>query len=202
LNATGTYPFYLQTTLGCDSTIIYNLTVYPIPPAPILSNNSPLICPGDNYVMIANPVNGGSFNWQGPNGFTSGLDSISFNAEIENMGVYSSTVTVNGCVSPSSEIELSIINIYTFDDFDFPNVFTANDDGSNDKFDLDSYFRTCQEYTLSIFNRWGNLIYQHKNNEPPFEGLTQDNKIVEDGVYMYRLDYENGIKSGFFHLIR
>ena len=202
LNATGTYPFYLQTTLGCDSTIIYNLTVYPIPPAPILSNNSPLICPGDNYVMIANPVNGGSFDWQGPNGFTSGLDSISFNAEIENMGVYSSTVTVNGCVSPFSEIELSIINIYTFDDFDFPNVFTANDDGSNDKFDLDSYFRTCQEYTLSIFNRWGNLIYQHKNNEPPFEGLTQDNKIVEDGVYMYRLDYENGIKSGFFHLIR
>jgi gliding motility-associated-like protein len=202
LNASGTYPFYLQTTLGCDSTITYNLTVYPIPPSPILSNNSPLICPGDPYFMFAQQITGGTFSWSGPNQFVSNEDSISFNGEIEDMGMYSSTVTVNGCESPPSEIELSIINIYSFDDFEFPNVFTANADGANDKFDLDNYFKTCQEYTLYIYNRWGILIYQQKNNEPPFEGITADGKEVEDGVYSYRLDYEDGVKSGFFHLIR
>ncbi len=202
LNTTGTYPFYLQTTLGCDSTITYNLIVYPIPSPPILTNNSPLMCPGDPYFMLAQPVLGGTFSWFGPSDFVSSLDSISFDGQIEDMGIYSATVTVNGCESPPSEIELSIINIYTFDDFEFPNVFTANSDGTNDKFDLDSYFKTCQEYSLSIFNRWGNLIYQQKNNEPPFEGIANDGKEVEDGVYSYRLDYEDGLKSGFFHLIR
>lgn len=31
---------------------------------------------------------------------------------------------------------------------------------------------------------------------------TNDNKEADPGVYTYRLTYENGVKSGFFHLIR
>jgi hypothetical protein len=46
------------------------------------------------------------------------------------------------------------------------------------------------------------VIHQQKNYEPPFEGKGMDGSEVEDGVYMYRLDYEKGTKSGFFHLIR
>ena len=202
LNTSGTYPFYLKTNRGCDSTITYNLTVYPTPPPPVLMNNSPLICPGDPYFMYAEPLTGGTFSWSGPNQFVSNNETISFNAEIEEMGTYTATVSVNGCESPSSKIELTIENIFTFDDFEFPNVLTANSDGTNDKLDLDNYFKTCQEYTFYIYNRWGNLIYQNKNNEPPFEGQTLDGKQAQDGVYSFRLDYEKGIKSGFFHLIR
>jgi gliding motility-associated-like protein len=165
-------------------------------------NNSPLICPGDPYFMYAEPLTGGMFIWSGPNQFVSNNETISFNAEIEEMGTYTATVSVNGCESPSSKIELTIENIFTFDDFEFPNVLTANSDGTNDKLDLDNYFKTCQEYTFYIYNRWGNLIYQNKNNEPPFEGQTLDGKQAQDGVYSFRLDYEKGIKSGFFHLIR
>ncbi len=202
LNTSGTYPFYLKTIGGCDSIITYNLTIYPIPPSPILTNNSPLICPGDAYVMYAEPVNGGTYSWKGPNQFMSDKESISFNAKIEQIGIYSATVIVSGCESQPSKIELSIKNINTFDDFEFPNVITANSDGANDKLDLDNYFKTCQEYTFYIYNRWGNLIYKNKNNEPPFEGFTMDGKLVQNGVYSFRLDYEGGIKSGFFHLIR
>jgi hypothetical protein len=67
---------------------------------------------------------------------------------------------------------------------------------------IENYFKTCQVYTLYILNRWGNVIHQQKNYEPPFEGKGMDGSEVEDGVYMYRLDYEKGTKSGFFHLIR
>ena len=202
LTTTGTYPFYLQTALGCDSTITYNLIVYPIPDSPVISSNSPIECPGDLFTFSSDTVEGGTYLWQGVNNFLSNSVSNSFSAQVPDMGLYSVSVTVNGCESPSSEIELQIINIYSFDDFDFPNVITANSDGINDKFDLDTYFKTCQAYTLSIYNRWGNLVYQNKNKEIPFEGITMDNKIAEDGVYTYRLDYEDGVKSGFFHLIR
>jgi gliding motility-associated-like protein len=202
MTVTGIYPFYLQTTLGCDSTITYNLIVYPIPAPPVITTNSPIECPGDLFTFAADSVPGGSFEWFGVNNFSSTSVSNSFNAEIDDMGFYSSTVTVNGCTSPLSEIELIIDKIYTFDDFDFPNVLTPNNDLVNDVYDIENYFKTCQVYTLYILNRWGNVIHQQKNYEPPFEGKGMDGSEVEDGVYMYRLDYEKGTKSGFFHLIR
>lgn len=202
MTTTGTYPFYLQTTLGCDSTITYNLIVYPIPAPPVITTNSPLECPGDLFIFAADSVAGGSFEWYGVNNFTSTTTSNSFNAEIDDMGFYSSTVTVNGCTSPTSEIELIIEKIYTFDDFDFPNVLTPNNDLINDVYDIENYFKTCQVYTLYILNRWGNVIHQQRNNEPAFQGIGMDGNELEDGVYLYRLDYEKGTKSGFFHLIR
>lgn len=202
LNATGTYPFYLQTNLGCDSTITYNLIVYPIPAPPILNSNSPIECPGDLFVFSADSVSGGSYNWTGMNGFSSTSISNSINAQITDMGIYSATVMVNGCISPASELELEILKTKTFDDFDFPNVLTPNNDQVNDEYDIENYFQTCQEFTLQILNRWGNVIYQQKNNEPPFEGIGMDGNEEDDGVYFYRLNYEKVTKSGFFHLIR
>ena len=202
LNATGVYPFFLQTTLGCDSTITYNLIVYPIPAPPMLSSNSPVECPGDIMNFQADTVTGGTFTWSGPNNFTSSASSNSFSFDIEDIGIYSSTVTVNGCESPISSIDLSILKIFTFDDFEFPNVITPNGDGINDNLDLENYFETCQEFTFFVFNRWGNLVYQQSNTDIPFGGLTLDTATLVDGVYLYKLSYEKGEKNGYIHVIR
>ncbi len=202
LTTTGVYQFDLQTTLGCDSIIIYNLIVYPIPASPILSNNSPLLCPNDLAIFEAQPVVGGTFTWTGPNSFASNLDSFSFVAPVPAIGDYFATVTVNGCESPSSQIALDILNIYTLDDFEFPNVFTPNNDSSNDVLELDDYFKTCQEYTMNIFDRWGNLIYTQVSGGEPFSGKTPNGDNYQDGVYFYKLSYEKGEKNGFFHIVR
>lgn len=202
LSATGVYPFDLQTTLGCDSIIIYDLIVFPIPASPILTNNSPVLCPNDNAVFEVQPVVGGTFSWTGPNNFTSALDSFSFAAPVPSIGDYFATVTVNGCESPASQIALDILNIYTLDDFEFPNVFTPNNDSSNDVLELDDYFKTCQEYTMNIFDRWGNLIYTQISGGEPFNGKTANGDNYQDGVYFYKLSYEKGEKNGFFHIVR
>jgi gliding motility-associated-like protein len=202
LSATGVYQFDLQTTLGCDSIIIYDLIVFPIPASPILSNNSPLLCPNDIAIFEVQPVLGGTFTWTGPNNFASELDSFSFAAPVPSIGDYFATVTVNGCESPASQITLDILNIYTLDDFEFPNVFTPNDDNSNDVLELDDYFKTCQEYTMYIFDRWGNLIYTQISGGEPFNGKTANGVNHKDGVYYYKLKYDNGEKNGFFHIVR
>jgi gliding motility-associated-like protein len=202
MNATGTYPFFLQTTLGCDSTITYNLIVYPIPAPPVLSSNSPVECPGDIMNFQADSVNGGTFDWSGPNNFSSSSVANTFSFDIEDIGIYGSTVTVNGCESPISEIDLSILKIFTFDDFEFPNVITPNGDGINDNLDLENYFETCQEFTFYVLNRWGNLVYKQSNTGVPFEGLSLDTATLIDGVYFYKLSYEKGEKNGYIHVIR
>jgi len=202
MTTTGTYPFNLFTTLGCDSIITYELIVHPIPSAPLISTNSPLECPGDVLELNLSTTTDAIYSWTGPNGFTSAEESLIFAAEIEDIGSYSAMVTVNGCESPLSFTELDIINIYSFNDFDFPNVLTPNDDDVNDVFDLETYFKTCNPYEIMYFDRWGNMVYSHKENEEPFAGDSFDGSKLMQGVYSFKLSFEEGIKQGFIHLIR
>lgn len=202
MTTSGTYPFNLFTTLGCDSIITYELIVHPIPSAPLISTNSPLQCPGDVLELNLNTTTDAIYSWSGPNGFTSAEESLIFAAEIEDIGSYSVMVTVNGCESPLSFTELDIVNIYSFNDFDFPNVLTPNDDGANDVFDLEAYFKTCNPYEIMYFDRWGNMVYNHIENEEPFAGNSLDGSELMQGVYSFKLLFEEGMKQGFIHLIR
>ena len=202
MTTSGTYDFNLFTTLGCDSIITYELIVYPIPSAPVVSTNSPLDCPGDVLEISLNPNADAFYSWTGPNGFSSTEESLIFPAYIEDMGTYSVMVTINGCESPMSYTELEIINIYSFNDFDFPNVLTPNGDGANDVFDLEAYFKTCNAYEIMYFDRWGNRVYSHKENEEPFSGKSFDGSDLMQGVYSYKLLFDEGMKHGFLHLIR
>ena len=202
ITTAGSYSATLVGSNGCDSIITLLMTIYPIPEAPSLINNSPLSCPGDLLSLAAAPVSNGNFTWTGPNNFASFSQDNLFNAYPINMGIYSATVTVNGCVSPSATIPVTITNIFNFEDFIFPNVITPDNDGINDKLDIQSYFYTCYEFELFIYNRWGNLVFSYKFNEDPFEGKTIDGTELSDGVYFYKLVFDEGSKSGYFHIVR
>jgi len=202
LGNSGTYTHTLQTVAGCDSVVTLNLTVYPIPPTPILTNNSPVECPGDVVSMSIQPVASAVYHWSGPLNFSSTDPNVYFPVQIDQMGNYSATITINGCVSSPATIPVSILNIYSYDDFDFPNVITPNGDGINEYLDLLGKFKSCQEFQLTILNRWGNLVYSGTKTATPFSGNNLDGTPLESGVYFYLLEYDQQKKSGFIHLIR
>ncbi|NBW59718.1 MAG: gliding motility-associated C-terminal domain-containing protein, partial [Crocinitomicaceae bacterium] len=202
LSVTGSFPFTIPSANGCDSIITVSLLVNPIPPAPSLSNNSPLKCPGDLLTLSAVNIPNGVYNWSGPANFTSNQVENSLNAEIENIGIYTATVSLNGCISPESQINVLIENIFTFNDFDFPNVITADGDGVNDSMDISEHFQTCLTFELFIYNRWGNLVFKQEYESTAFSGKSVGGDDLQEGLYFYKLVYENGEKSGFIHLIR
>ena len=202
LSVTGSFPFTIPSANGCDSIITVSLLVNPIPPAPSLSNNSPLKCPGDLLTLSAVNIPNGVYNWSGPANFTSNQVENSLNAEIENIGIYTATVSLNGCISPESQINVLIENIFTFNDFDFPNVITADGDGINDSMDISEHFQTCLTFELFIYNRWGNLVFKQEYESTAFSGKSVGGDDLQEGLYFYKLVYENGEKSGFIHLIR
>lgn len=202
ITTAGSYSATLVGSNGCDSVVTLQMTIYPIPPAPIIYSNSPLLCPGDPLNLNAEFYDFASYTWTGPSNFTSLQQNNSFFAFPVNMGIYSATMTVNGCVSPSASIPVTITNIFNFEDFIFPNVITPDGDGINDKLDIQSYFYTCYEFELFIYNRWGNIVFSHKFNEDPFEGKTADGTELNDGVYFYKLVFDEGSKSGYFHIVR
>jgi gliding motility-associated-like protein len=202
LTNTGVYSHTLQTVAGCDSVVTLNLTVYPIPAAPILTGNSPVECPGDLVTLTIDPISNAQYQWSGPLNFTSVNSTVFFLVQIQQMGNYSATISINGCVSSPSVIPVSITNIYEYEDFDFPNVITPNGDGNNDELDIEAMFKSCQEYQLKVINRWGNIIYSGKRFDAPFDGKDMNGVVLQDGVYFYLLEFDEKKKSGFIHLIR
>lgn len=202
LTTSGNYSETLQTVSGCDSVVNLVLNVTPLPAAPTIDSNSPVLCPGDLAILGANSVANAQYFWSGPANFLSSDATITFPVQIENMGVYSVYVTVDGCESSISTSPVSILNIYDFENFDFPNVITPNGDGVNDSLDINGYYKTCQEYKLMIYNRWGQVVYEQTIGTPSFSGKEKNDTDLVDGIYFYTLSYGEQRKTGFIHILR
>ena len=97
---------YLQMWRLRWSTI--NVTVNPIPAAPAASNNSP-ICAFQTLSLTASTVAGATYNWTGPNTFTSNVQNPTIpSASMTAAGIYTVTVTVLGCTSPVGTTSVTI----------------------------------------------------------------------------------------------
>jgi gliding motility-associated-like protein len=200
----GTYQwqFIAESEFGCQTDTIINIQVMSTPESPILSFTTPE-CPGDDFYLSAVEVENSQIFWQGPNNFQSNQFDITFPIGVEGMGLYSAYIVSEwGCQSEVSDLWASITYIMSFDDFDFPNVITANLDGKNDELDIKKYFMTCDEFTLQIFNRWGNLVWTQSQQTNLFNGKDLTGKDLVDGIYFFKLIFEKGEKSGFLHIVR
>lgn len=122
-----------------------------------------------------------------------------FTFNTENVGEYPVSLLVfdldNGCIDSLSK------NIITFAEAEIliPNVFTPNNDGSNDEFYPTISFAVLKE--AKIFNRWGIEIYSFSDEEK------WNGKDHTEGVYTYMMTFESFsgetiLKQGSFHLIR
>jgi len=76
---------------------------------------------------------------------------------------------------------------------DVANVFSPNGDGTNDFFAVSA--KSLKEFKISIFNRWGNMVYEHIQTEDKFEWEGWDgtlhgkgNTKCEPGVYYFIIE--------------
>ena len=89
-----------------------------------------------------------------------------------------------------------LMNVY------IPNAFTPNGDGINDTFGIKG--EGSFAYTLVIFNRWGEKVFESKNPNQQWDG-TFHSKPVQQGEYVYQLtasgrDYKG--QTGTITLLR
>lgn len=123
LNA-GTYSVIADN--GCSSLPIMT-TVYeiPTPTLPQIISNSP-ICLGDNFILSTNAVNGASYIWNGPNGFSSNSqnNTIPFSSVSES-GYYHLSIVVDGCSSLIDSVNV-IVNLPSVSDAGIDQVVCSN----------------------------------------------------------------------------
>jgi gliding motility-associated-like protein len=169
---------------GCVSTGLKNnyITVFPKPEARFT------VQPG--ITTIANPVIsitnvsiGGNFwNWN----FGDTATSFVFNPishTYADTGVYNITLitsTLHNCIDTAYQTIIIEPNFTFF----IPNAFTPDGDGINDTFTGTGTF--INQFEMSIFDRWGNLIYKTDDINKPWDGkVNRGNETAERDSYVY-----------------
>jgi gliding motility-associated-like protein len=100
LNAAGAYSVTV-TAAGCSRDASVNVAVNPLP-AVAASYNAPL-CEGSDLNLSVNATPNATYQWSGVNGFSSAQQNpVVANVQTSQAGVYSVTVTANGCSSNAS----------------------------------------------------------------------------------------------------
>ena len=94
-----------------------------------------------------------------------------------------------GCEKTYADIEIKVdVNIF------IPNVFTPNEDGSNETF----FIRNLPaDSKVNISNRWGAEVYSSSNYQNDWNGSNN-----ADGVYFYRVVAGGNTFTGWVEIIR
>ena len=94
---------------------------------------------------------------------------------------------VSGCVDTISKIidVVPIVQVY------IPNAFSPNSDSANDTFKMEGLTTGIENFSLTIWNRWGELVYSTKNLDESWDGsYLSKNKNAPEGIYTYLIQFK------------
>jgi gliding motility-associated-like protein len=98
----------------------------------------------------------------------------------------------------SNYIFLDDVILTDCSEYIIPNIFSPNNDGINDSID----FTHHSIVRVEIFNQWGNIVYKSSDLSKCWKGQDLIGNELFNGVYFYKVIFENEIKTGFINLVR
>jgi len=166
-----------------------DITVKPYPN--LYLGDDTAICPNGSPIFIGDMLNSAAnvkYQWHTPN------KDVTQGIYVHHPGIYAVTADLDGCkVTDSLEVKKNCyINI--------PNAFTPNNDGNSDYFlPRQVLSRNVTEFSMQIYNRWGQLIFQSNSAD----GRGWDGKFKNEdqpsGVYVYtiQVSFGNGVSERY-----
>lgn len=183
---------------GCVSLpVAYNVNINANP----IADFKPLVQPataGETVEFQDLSIGATHYHWDFGNTETLGDTSNAINPNFvyDNSGQYVVTLDVSnakGCKSSKVLNFLEVLNGI------IPNVVTVNNDGLNDLFHIKGF----TEYQISIYNRWGEKLFESNDRLKEWDGKTTSGDFVPGGVYYYILKPKTGkVLTGNVTIIR
>ncbi len=182
----GTHTVTLTVTdYGCSSTSTEPASIY-APPYPHFTANPQTTFVDEPLIhFFDNSTNTSTWEWNFGDAY-SGFDNFSTLPSpmhtYNTAGTYTVwliAVSPNGCID-SVAMDIQILEYNTFY---IPNAFIPNDNHINDIFEP---YGINLNYTLYIFNRWGEEIFKGENKG--WDGKYKGKKVEQD-LFVWRLDY-------------
>ncbi len=190
LNRVGAGSFSLVVTdsLGCSATFTgnvpvenFSVSISAIPDSVILS--------GDEVTLNVNGAGAASAIWQ-PLVTFNDINGLSVtDGPVATTVYHVSATSVNGCDASAS---LKIV-VHPKPQWLIPTGFSPNGDGVNDYFHI--VLRGPVDFvSMSIFNRWGEKIFETTSQDPGWDGTFQE-RPQPVGVYVYQLQLRNKLNG-------
>lgn len=198
----------VTTVDGCIASLTKNTAICVLsgPDASFTANPNPTNIGSPKVTFTNNSSNANQYLWNFGNGDTSTLINPSFtfpNSQDGSYPVILVAVDSNGCTDSST----MVIHLFSDEYLSIPNVFTPNNDGSNDYFTLIKS-EGVQSLNITILNRWGNVVFESDSTHFKWNGrINNTEEECGEGVYFYRIiayryDDKSKLYQGFIHLVR
>ena len=205
---TSTYEVIGLNIYSCSDTVESTVIVHPNPIADF-SVDRTLLTSDDPTITITNNSSGNVINfWDfgDDNQIINNSNTIDYSYPFSE-GDYLIELIVSsiyGCLDSTEKL----IQIKGDDIYYVPNCFTPDGDEFNNSFlpIFTSGFDPAN-YELTIYNRWGEIIFVSKNHLKPWDG-TFNNKVCKEGLYTFTIKYKNPeidrfkIISGHINLLK
>jgi len=180
---TTTYAVIIKQGLCNSDTVFLKITVYPYPT--VNAGPDKTIISGDNVNLLAVSTNTVKYEWT-PIATLSCYDCQGPIASPKENTTY--TVTVYNEIGCEAKDDVTIYLICDNSQLFFANTFTPNADGQNDRF-FPQGKGLMNIMQFSIFNRWGEKIFEAKDFEPnnEFKGWdgTYKGDALNPDVFVY-----------------
>jgi len=194
----GTFDVTLETTsvLGCTGSATYTDYIYvEANPVASFSPSSTMINNINPQVYFDNTSSGAvNYAWDFGDGTSNYTESPIHNFPDNEPGTYSveliaysalgCTDTAYASISLTEEVIFYVPNTFTPDDDDFNPTFQPVFTSGYDPFD----------YTLLIFNRWGEILFESHNADIGWDG-TYNGGLVQDGTYTWKIEFKTTLND-------
>jgi hypothetical protein len=106
----GTYTLVVTDANGCVNSDTAKVTVNQTPSIISVNAANPVICEGQTIQLNSTASTGGTtFNWSGPNGFSSSTQNNTINnGTVVQSGTYSVTTSLSGCTSAAATVSVVV----------------------------------------------------------------------------------------------
>jgi gliding motility-associated-like protein len=139
---------------------------------------------GDGVELFATSTGSGlvSYDWTPPKGLSCTECQKTFATPGETTLYTVTGVDTNGCSAYDT------VSVFVIDDHTYfaPNVFTPNNDGHNDYFQIYGNLDGIHSINVMIFDRWGEKVFESSETDFKWDGIYKG-KPLPPAVYVYVL---------------
>lgn len=167
----------IETVNGCLFSDSVTIQQFPVPDANL--GNDTDVCVS-TLVHIEAAAGMKQYEWS--------TGAVSSSIDVREAGKYKVTITdVNSCKVSDSLSVFHNGNALPSEMY-MPDAFTPNDDRINDVFPNNQYIDPGTGYKLSLFNRWGEQIFESNQPALQWDGTINGEKAPE-AVYVFLVNY-------------
>jgi gliding motility-associated-like protein len=173
---TGTYTVTVTDANGCSGQEDVTVTVVEVP-VPAINAASDTICRGETISL--NAYGGSDYVWN------DGSSSSSISVSPTETTMYTVTVSNSGGGTTCSANTAFLLGVKRCNSFFVPSAFTPDGDGLNDDFGLIGEFKAIDRFEMSIFDRWGKLIFYTTDVNRHWDATDGNGNPANTGAYVY-----------------